>query len=1450
MSAVDDRIIAMKFDNKQFEPAARATMSTLDRLKAALNFSGSGKGLADLQNSADHFSLANIGNAASGISGKFLAMSTIAITAIANIVNRAVDAGIRIVKAFTLTPLQQGFQEYETNLNAIQTILANTQASGATLKDVNKTLNELNTYSDKTIYNFAEMARNIGTFTAAGVDLKTAASSIKGIANLAALSGSNSQQASSAMYQLSQAISAGRINLQDWNSVVNAGMGGTVFQRALAQTAVKMGTLSEGAVKLSGKMKNATINGQSFRNSITAKPGKESWLTSKVLTETLKQFTGDMSDAELKTMGFTNAQIKSIQAQAKTAQDAATKVKTFSQLVSTIQESAGSGWANTFQILVGDFGEAKKLFTAVNNVLSGAITKSAKARNKMLSDWKAMGGRTQVLKGLENIFNALVRVAKPISAAFREIFPAITAKRLFEITTSFLNFTKTLKIGAGTTKEIKRTFAGLFAVFDIGWTVVKAIIGVIGDLFGVVGKHSGSFLSASANVGDFLVHLDKMLKKGDIIKKFFKGVEGVIGGLLSALHKAGTAVSNFFGGFDVHPIKLIESIIDGFKTRLAPLGGIAKFVGAAWQAMTSIFKKVAEFVQPAIQAMADTFANVGDVIAKSLSSGSFNAVFDAVNTLLLTGLVVMLKKFFTKGLSFNFDFGGGLLGQIKGTFATLTDSLKAMQTQIKAKTLLLIASAVAILALSVVSLSKIDSGGLTKAMTAIATGFASLLGTMAILSKISGTGGFLKIPIIAGSMVTLSVAVLILAGAVKVLSGLSWQDLAKGLGALAVILGTIVATSKGLSKANGPMLRAGIAMIPLAIGIKILASAVKDFSQMSWKDLGKGISALAASLLVIAGAIKLMPASMGLQAAGLLVLGAALKVIASALSDMGGMSWEQIAKGLVTLAAALAIIAGALALMSGTLLGSAALLVAAAALAVLAPALVTMSKMSWEQIAKGMVVLAGALLVLAGGLTLMSGTLIGSAALLVAAAALAVLAPVLVILGGMSWESIAKGLLAIAGAFTVIGVAGLLLTPVIPMIVALSAAVLLFGAGMALIGAGALALASAFAIFSAAGSIAVGVLGGLASLIPVFMANFAAGIGTFIVTLAAQGSKITKAFVSLLESLLNGVIKIAPKIGKAFEVLMITALSVITNNVPRIVNAGLFLITSLLAAISSKIGIIVRIVGNLISNFLNALAGNIGRVAHAGANVIIAFLNAISREIPRLADAGARAVIRLVNGMAASIRNNSRAMGAAGGNLASAMISGMVSGIYAGVSQVVTAAWNMAKDALAAAKRALDSHSPSKEFEKLGHFSGMGMANGLVRSSGLVQSAARTMAGSALVAVKNSMGKVSDTVESNLNLDPVITPVLDLTDVTKNAARIGGLIGDNKIAATVSYQQAVGVSNTQQAAQATTDATATSTGDQTLIFEQYNTSPKALSAIEIYRNTKNQFSLAKEALSR
>src|SRR5699024_989891 len=286
-----------------------------------------------------------------------------------NITSRAVGLGKALVSAFMIDPVKSGLQEYETQINAVQTILANTQSKGTTIDQVNAALDELNRYADMTIYNFTEMTENIGTFTAAGVDLDTSVQAIKGIANLAAVSGSTSQQASTAMYQLSQALAAGKVTLMDWNSVVNAGMGGQVFQDALLETARVDGIAIDQMIAKHG----------SFRETL-----QEGWLTSEVLLDTLAKFTGDLNEEQLLSKGYTEDQAKAILELGKTANDAATKVKTFTQLIDTLKAAVQSGWTQSWEYIFGDFEQAKEFWTEISNAISNVVNESANARNELL----------------------------------------------------------------------------------------------------------------------------------------------------------------------------------------------------------------------------------------------------------------------------------------------------------------------------------------------------------------------------------------------------------------------------------------------------------------------------------------------------------------------------------------------------------------------------------------------------------------------------------------------------------------------------------------------------------------------------------------------------------------------------------------------------------------------------------------------------------------------------------------------------------------------------------------------------------------------------------------------------------------------------------------------------------------------------------------------------------
>lgn len=395
---IDSKVVEMRFDNKDFEANTRTTMSTLDKLKAKLHFPGASKGLEEIGQTAKRVDFSGMSSGIQTVQMKFSALQVMGITALQNITNAAISAGKQLTDAITIDPVKDGFAEYETQMNSVQTILANTQKEGTNVQTVNKALDELNTYADKTIYNFTEMTRNIGTFTAAGVKLDASVSAIKGIANLAAVSGSNSQQASTAMYQLSQALAAGKVQLMDWNSVVNAGMGGQVFQDALIRTSEHLQTGAKAAIEAKG----------SFRESL-----QDEWLTTEVLTQTLDQFataadTQEEYNAAVKKFvdqGYTQEQAKEMADMAKTAGDAATKVKTFSQLIDTLKEALGSGWTKTWQLIVGDFDEAKEVWTKVSDVLGGFINKASDARNAIVE--AAMGNPySNLAKNIQKVTSA------------------------------------------------------------------------------------------------------------------------------------------------------------------------------------------------------------------------------------------------------------------------------------------------------------------------------------------------------------------------------------------------------------------------------------------------------------------------------------------------------------------------------------------------------------------------------------------------------------------------------------------------------------------------------------------------------------------------------------------------------------------------------------------------------------------------------------------------------------------------------------------------------------------------------------------------------------------------------------------------------------------------------------------------------------------------------------
>ena len=1317
---VDERVVEMRFDNKQFESATEETISTLDKLKQKLQMKDSTKGLVEIDRAAKKVDFSVLGKAVDSLHLKFSALQVVGVTALSNITNSAVNAGKNITKAFTIDPIKTGFQEYETQINAVQTILANTESKGTTLQQVNAALDELNKYADMTIYNFTEMTRNIGTFTAAGVDLDTSVSAIKGIANLAAVSGSNAQQASVAMYQLSQALASGTVKLMDWNSVVNAGMGGQVFQDALKETARVHGIAIDNMIKKEGSFRETLQNG---------------WLTSDILTETLQHFTMAAEEGtetwetykkSLMDGGYTEEQAISILKLSNTATDAATKVKTFTQLLDTLKESVQSGWTQSWEILIGDFEEAKNFLTDVSDRLSEIIGNSADSRNKILSEglssgWKQLlnagiadeegfkeifksiadshgtsidtmiaaekkldnsltdseafqkalkkgfdegklssdmlsesvhkmadkmsnmsakeleaagytadhvkqikdlsvglkngsismdefvkkimrtSGRENIIQALWNSFDGLMNIINPVKEAFRDIFPATTGEQLYSFTERLVTLTAKFKeFTERYAPQIKSTFKGLFSIIKIGTTIIKSIVSGITKLIGKISDLSGDFLDITGSLGDWISGIEKSITKTNL---FGKAIDKIVGFL-------GTA-------------------IDKFKEFAGAIKEKVSSPGFEW--FFNLMKGTWDVVQKIGNEVGKVASSIGGMLSDALRNADIKTLLDILNGGLFSSVLLSIKKYIDS-ITKKFDKAVNIIDNIKNVFSSVEESLKSWQQSLKSAVIKNIAIAIGILAVSLLIISGIDSDKTLTALAGIGVLMGEIMGMTYLFIKISRDAKTMVKGIPA--LISMSVAIFILASSLKKLSDLDWNQLGVGLsgiaGLMAIATVAIIAISKftnksdkifkvskdGIfsSKVKKNLISAGLAMIAMAAAVKILASACKDLSELSWNEIGKGLSGIAGILLSFVGFQKLMTKvetnEMMSSAFSLILIGAAMKIFASASKDFSEIGWEGLGKAAASITVILGLAAGfgKLSKWSEKMKSSAAaFVIIGVAMEIFANVTDKFGNMDWSQLEKAGAAIGGILL-LASGFALLSGLskriLKSVIALTIMSVAMEIFANVADKFGNMDWpqlekagaaiggilllasgfallSGLSKGILTSAGALLVMAMALRVLTPVLTTLGNMSVGqivtslVTLAGGLTILIGAAALIKSFGLinAMLSMAGTIALIGVACLAAGAGIMM--FAAGF-TALATAGAAGATavvaaLTVLIIGTLElipsivnvlteaivAICNVIIQSAPAIGKAIKALVLTTIDVLVECIPALAD-GLF----------------------------------------------------------------------------------------------------------------------------------------------------------------------------------------------------------------------------------------------------------------------------------------------------
>ena len=921
-SGADTRVVEMQFDNKDFERNVKTSIKTLDELKSSLNLDESAKSLSNLERVSKSFSLESMCSSIDELNSRFSTLGIVGINIINRITDSAINAAKKIGNILIVDPIRSGFQEYETQIDAIQTILANTSAEmdklGYNQQEridlVNDKLDELNHYADKTIYNFTQMTANIGRFTAAGIDLNTSVTAIQGIANLAAVSGSTSQQASTAMYQLSQALAAGSLKLQDWNSVVNAGMGGKVFQDALIQTATAMGVTVDKTVTTvdaSGKKITKTVKktvkelieeSGSFRESLST-----GWITSDVLTETLSHFSWDFEElaknsrktdeeidalrkalmergysleeanklleqstnltveqaknlkkAELIAKGYTSEEADEIIKMAEAATEAATKVKTFTQLFDTLKEALQSGWTQTWEYIIGDFEEAKAFFTKLSDYFGEMINQSAESRNAVIKDWKELGGRNDLIDGMWNIIYGIENIFRTIKGAFQEIFPPATGEQLKNASNGFKEFTRGFK-ELTENAEIMVTVRSIFKGIASFVSIIRKGIGWI---FGTDGIWSG-FSKFIQKFSDFISSLQGNYKISNFLGRIPDGIDKLTEFTKSIIDM-------------VKNSKTMNTVLSSARHLFSGIFNIFKdtdeevnYDGRNGE-KESVMKKIASKYDSIIEALKQWFEN-----AKSDVTDVFDSVKD------------FFRKFVEQDIPGFFSFvGDGLKKAVD--YITSIDWLGVFNTAFD------IYSGIKMLQL-MTGFVNISSGikNIGKGFKGIGTGIKEIGKGIKNISKDGLEIIHRNKDSIGTTLLKIAASIGVIVAAMYVLAKMKTEDVIKGFGLVTLIATELLAVSKIFKSIDVD----GKQFLMTAAAITLLVIPIKLLSMMKVEDALKGMVGIGIILTELALFTRMMGKGNENKIA-FLGISIAVNLLVLAMKNIASLDPGQIAKGL------------------------------------------------------------------------------------------------------------------------------------------------------------------------------------------------------------------------------------------------------------------------------------------------------------------------------------------------------------------------------------------------------------------------------------------------------------------------------------------------------------------------------------------------------------------------
>lgn len=1220
---IDQRVVEMGFDNARFEKNVHTSISTLDKLKAALNLDGATKGISNIESAFNKLNLGNVSSAVDKIAERFSAMGIIGMRVLENLTDKAMELGKKLMDFAVLEPMSAGWTKYADKTTAVQTIMAATQDTweesarslgfvGDQMEFVNSQMDKLNWFTDETSYNFVDMVSNIGKFTSNQIPLEQAVTAMQGIANWAAVSGQNAGSASRAMYNLAQAIGVGSVKLMDWRSIENANMATAEFKQKVLEVAVAQGQLKEVSEGVYQTMKGTEVNIKNFSQSLS-----EGWFTSDVLISTLDQYgavtdalykfseasgltateilelveankAGKLSEEELakvsETTGMSLEDLKTgISVLSSEAAEfgikvfkAAQEAKTFQDAIDATKDAASTTWMKIYENIFGDYEKARHIWTGFANFLYDELVGPL----ERLVDISEMLGNLSAVERLASSFmdvltyirgdgEEVLGVLGNIRAGFEEIFEPLDDTEIYAMLGSAISAIREFSMGLEVTSEQAER--------------LQSIGRLLGNALEYIMNSVKNLWSATEPLRDAIGDIGGKVQT--IIDRFLQlhssfDTSGVSGGVLASVCQT---LADVLGTLSDHldsPTVAVEKLVTAFHG----LQNILSFIGNTFANLFSAMKPIGDALINVGTAIAelvvDVFGLASDMDTAGASSEAFSSICQGLADF-INLLADAIHKVDVDNLKEKFSSLSSIIQSVDGFLKGFVDGLRNFADTIKGA----VGTAVDWVKDKFATLKesfdfgKIFTGGLgVGVLTLIATKIASAvkfikepLESLADLKK--KVGGILdgiksaistfQQGIKVDSLKKIATAILMLAGALLILGFVDYEKAIIGVGIIGTTLAALLMNLEAIGKMD-------MGSLPKMAGVLI---------------------ALAAALLLTAVALGVL--------AGAVALFALVAKMSTAWEGLGLMlaSFAGVLIGLVVAAKLLGNAAPQLLAVSASLLIAAAAILALAA-AIAAFALIAKMDTAWEGMALMLVTLAGVLTALTVAVAVLGAKtpllLAAAAALLVAAAAMIVLAGAVAAFALITqmegaWEGLGMLALSLAGltvALIALGAAG-------PMV--------LVGAAALLVGAAALA----------ALAVAVGVAAVALMLLGPALTAFGAGIKNFVVDIGEAIGGFFTSIGEMLPTLGNGikelVVSIAEGIGES-----VAALGEGIGEAVAALGEG---IGQAVAGLGDGVGEAIAAIGEGIASAITDLVASIGEGIGQGLSAVSTGLSDISTGI-------------------------------------------------------------------------------------------------------------------------------------------------------------------------------------------------------------------------------------------